>query len=267
MTTEVKNTEASEELTKSIDALIDELFVEESPVSEEVEKSMVKDESPETETADEAMKKVPAAQKDESRNAGRPEQISDIPQKDKDGKREKKYDDAIAEKKSDKDGKTAEQSQTQPPKEMKKSVEISEEEYAEFQTFKKSQEEAAEVEKLEKAKKEQTDLIKSAVAEATQFFKSENEELQKKIEEQGKLLRAMANKPRPAKAITNIAALEKSETAKQATFSKAEVLDIAEDLVKSNRLSMEHVIELENTGYIFDESARSVLESEVKKRG
>ena len=82
-----------EELNKSIDALIDDIFSEEEEV---VEKSIdiVQDNKA---TADEAVNQAPKAQKDESRGAGRPKQVSDVPQMDMDGRRESKYDDSTTE--------------------------------------------------------------------------------------------------------------------------------------------------------------------------
>jgi len=276
--TEERKVQENEELVKSIDEMIDALFAEEEKVekseevteeataeetTEEVEKSMIKDDKPQEETADEAVKKIPKAEKDEKRNAGRPEQISDIPQIDKDGKRDGNYDADIA--KKNEDGKVKEQDQVEPPKEMKKS--LSEEEYQEYQELKKSKEEAEKEEVLKKAKQEQSDLIKSAIIEATKEIRDENSELHKKLEEQGELIKSMANKPQKSKAITNINAVEKSfSDKKEDTLSKAELLDIAEDLVKSKKLSMENVIELENTGYIYDKDARKTLEREVKRR-
>jgi len=267
-----ENTNENEELNKSIDSLIDELFVDEDPEAQavsgdDIEKAdMIKDQKPQEETADEAMKKVPGYQKDEYRNAGRPKQISDVPQKDKDGRRGSEYDDSITEEKSNKDGKNPEQSQTQPPKFMRKA--FTEEEYDEYQDLKRAKQDSEDSERLEKAKKEQSDLIKSAVTEAVEGFKSQNNDLQKKIENQGELIKSMANKPQRARAISNISALEKSSSpdGQPQAMDKKDLLDIGEELYKSGKLTVDHVIELENTGYIFEDEARRVFEAEVKRR-
>jgi len=140
-----------QELMKSIDAMIDDLFTEETieksedtPIESkeddvedtanegDVEKSMIKDIKPQKETADEG-EKPPKGQDDDKRGAGRPKEISDVPKVDTDGKRAKDYDKDITDKKSEKDGKNPEQSQVVPAKELVKKSEFSEEEYAEYQ--------------------------------------------------------------------------------------------------------------------------------------
>lgn len=252
-----------EQLNKSIDALIDELFAEGEPA---VQKSMIKDMQPQKETADE-VKPSEKVEKDEARNAGRPKQISDIPQKDDDGSRDGNFDKDITEKLSDADGKSKEDNQVKPSSEMvKKSV--TDAEWEEFQSFKKAQEASKKTEELRKAQVEQTTLIKSAVNEAISGIRKENEELKKSIQEQNELIKSMANKPQKAKAITNLQAVERFEKSEATSnkLSKAEVLDIAEDLMKSGKLSMENCIELENTGFIYEADARRILESEVRRR-
>jgi len=263
MSEETKKEVQVEELNKSLDLLIDELFAEEN--EESVEKSMVKDMKQAKETADEAMAQVPKVESDE-KNPGRPEQISDVPKVDEDGKRAGNYDADIA--KKNEDAKKKEDDQVKPTPEMVKKAVISDEEYKEYQALKKAKEEAEKEEVLKKAKSEQMDLIKSAVIEATSEIRKENEELKKSLSEQIELIKSMANKPQKAKAITNLNAVEKFQKSGSTNnfFSKKDVLDIAEELVKSQKLSMENVIELENSGYIYDEEARRVLEAEIKKR-
>lgn len=262
-----------EDLVKSIDAQIDALFAEE----ETVEKAdMLKEDKQAKTTADAAVNQAPKGQDDASRGAGRPDQISDVPNKDTDGKREGKYDDDITKKKTDKDGKKEEDSQVEPPADMKKS--ISEAEYAEFEAFKKAKADAAKEEEMKKARVEHSDLIKSAVVEAMKPIqdelvaaKRENEDLRKSMSEQGALIKAIANKPQPSKAITSVNSIEKSFTGsediqKSKAMSKSDLLDVAEDLVKSKALTTDHAIELEQTGFIYDPEARRVLESEVRRR-
>lgn len=255
----------TEDLNKSIDSLIDQLFTE----SETVEKAdMIKDDKPQSETADEAKAKIPTAQDDDKRGAGRPKQISDVPKVDTDGKRAKDYDDDITESKKDSDGKTSEQDQVKPSSEMvKKSLSV--EEFEEYQELKKAQLKIIEAEALKKARDEQVDLIKSAVSQAVSKITEENAELRKSLSEQSELIKAMANKPQRAKAVTNMAALEKSSSApKGNSLSKSDLLDVAEELVKSSRgtFTVEHAIELENNGFIYDAEARSLLEREIKRR-
>ena len=262
-----------EELTKSIDGLLDKLF---GDSEDTVEKSMIKDQKPADTTADKAKAKTPGSgTDDDKRNAGRPKQISDVPSTDTDGKRAKDYDAAIAEK--NEDGKKKEDSQVQPPKDMKKSeeegtdtVSISKADFEAFEAFKKSQKETEEAEALKKAEEKQNDLIKSAIEAAKADWDAEREELKKSIQEQTDLVKAMANKPQARRSISSVSALEKSGTTNgQPSLSPAEqkriALEVGEELVKSKRIAMEHVIELENVGYIYDEEARSILTTEVNK--
>lgn len=261
-----------EQLNKSIDSLIDELFAEptvaeapkaDAPAADAVEKSMVKDmASANKQTADEAVSAAPKGEKDEARGAGRPKQISDVPQTDTDGARSGEYDGKIASPQSDASKK--EDSQVAPPANLKKS--LSDAEYEEYQALKKAKAAAEQAETLEKARKETSDLIKSAVTEATSGIRKENEDLRKALKEQGDLIKSIANKPQRSKAVTNVGAVEKFAKSESANFSKADLLDIAEDLVKSKKLTMENVIELENTGFIYDSEARGVLEREVNRR-
>lgn len=254
-----------EELNKSLDSLIDELFAE-APEAE-VKKSMIKDEKPQKETADEAVRQAPKSEKDESRGAGRPKQISDVPQTDTDGERAGKYDSDLVEKETDADAKKKEDAQVEVPSQMKKSWEETSE-YQEYLALKKAKEQAQQAEILEKARKEQTDLIKSAVIDATSSIRRENEELRKSLSEQAELIKAIANKPQKAKAITSVQAVEKFQKSEAGSskFSKAEILDVAEELQKSKKLTLDNVIELENTGFIYDQEARAILERELKRR-
>lgn len=290
-----------EQLTKSIDSMIDDLFAEpEAKEGASVEKSIdiAKDAS---KTADEAVGKAPKAQKDEARGAGRPKQISDVPQEDMDGRRDSDYDGSISENEGKEDepeeAKKQAQSmdQTQEKKRMggkpkapemkpfKKSEsgeaeELSDEEYKEFLEFKKSKAEAAEkaaqaeeLKKAEEAKKEQEDLIKSAVKEAVSGIREENEELRKSLAESQELLKAMASTPRQPKSITNMQALEKSMSPEDQdngpkAFSKSEMLDGMEELVKAGKLSENVVYEYDMTKRIADPQARKVVEEYMNKR-
>ena len=249
---------SNDELTKSIDSLIDELF------SEEIEKAVALGVGESKETADEG-KKPEKGKNDESRGAGRPKDIADVPENDEDGSRAKGYE-AIQMKQGEKE--SPEVSQVKLPANVKKSFELSEEEYSEYQSLKKSKEEHAMEELRKSFISEQKDLIKSAVVEATEGIRKENEELKKSLDEQSELVKSMAKRPQTSKSITSVQALEKSQAAapKQEYFSKSEMLDVAEELFKSGKLRDQHVIELENNGFIYDVEARKVLESELKRR-
>lgn len=283
-----------ETIEKSMDSLIDEFFVDSAPEKkaeesseESVEKgkntlaeggylypaekrttqsSLMKegsDAGPAKETADEG-EQPKKAKKDKEGDGGRPKDVQDVPDTDEDGKRAKGYDHIQQENKKTPD--------ISPKGTMVKS--LSEEEYAEYQALKKAKEEEEKEEALKKAREEQSDLIKSAVSEATSGLKSENEELRKSLQETQDLIKAMASKPQRRKSVDNIQAIEKSfgEGAegegekKPEHFSKSEMMDCAEELVKSGKLTVEQAIELDDTGYIFDNNARTVLESELRKK-
>ena len=193
-----------EDLNKSLDLLIDEVF---AAAGEPVVKAdMIKDENPAKTVADAAVKAAPKAEKDESRNAGRPDQIADVPQVDTDGKRAGDYDKDIAAKQED--GKKKEDDQVTPAKELVKKS-FSDAEYEEYQALKKAQVAAVQAEVLAKAEARQADLIKSAIGEALSGVKAENEALRKSMTEQADLIKAMANKPQRAKAVTGLQAVEK----------------------------------------------------------
>lgn len=253
-----------EELNKSIDELIDGLLLEETVVveGEAVEKSMAQDIKPDTK-ADAALKAVPKSENDEDRDAGRPKQISDVPEVDTDGERSGEYDAKIA--KKNEDAKKKEDSQVKAPDQMKKS--LSDAEFAEYEALKKAETDRKTEETLQKARQETSDLIKSAVSEAVTAVKAENNDLRKAIDEQGALIKAMANRPKQSKAITGMQAVEKFQKSEgSANLSKSEVLDVAEELVKSGKLTMDSCIELENSGFIYEPEARGVLEREIKRR-
>lgn len=279
MSTEAKH---NEELNKSIDSLLDQLFGEET-----VSKGSPLDLAQDNKTkADDAVKMAPSMQKDEARGAGRPRQISEVPQIDTDGKRQSEYDAGIAEEHKDDEPKETDQSPAidqasdkghmgKPSKApesrpFKKSLELSEEELKEFEEFKKSKKEAAdkvakeqELRKAEFAKKEQEELVKSAVREATSKYAKENEELRKSFMETQALIKAMASQPRQSKSITDISALEKSvhpESGKQEAFTKGEILDAAFELAKSGKISDTVVAEIEMTNRVADPEARAKIE-------
>ena len=249
-------------LNKSLDLLIDELFADES---EAVAKAnMIKDEDPAKTTADAAVKAAPKAEKDEARGAGRPDQISDVPQVDTDGSRSGDYDKDIAAKQED--AKKKEDDQVKPSKELVKKS-FSDAEYEEYQALKKAQSAAQTEEALRKSEARQADLIKSVIAEALSGVKAENETLKKSMAEQNDLIKAMANKPQKGKAITNMIAVEKFQKSEgRPSLSKSEILDVAEDMVSKGQLPLEIAIEIDDSGSIYDPEMRSILEREVARR-
>lgn len=270
------------DLTKSIDSMIDDLFTDKVQKSEQP--ANLNPGKPSTK-ADEVANAAPKSQDDASRGAGRPAQISDVPNVDEDGKRAGKYDDDIAKKQAEEeneegkkqaDAKRSDQTMGRQEADKGPMVKsVSAEEYAEFQAFKKAQSEKAQEEVLKKNRDEQKDLIKSAVKEATASIIKENADLKKSLAETSELVKAMAERPQRRKSIEGLQALEKSQSEAPKgpeNFSKSEMLDVAEELVAKSAANKDmifrddHLIELENTGFIFDPKARAHFENALKNR-
>ena len=271
---------SQESLEKSIDELIDQVF------AENVEKSIEISKDAQTK-ADEAAKKAPKAQKDEARGAGRPAQISDVPQTDQDGARAKDYDASISEKAKEKDQEEADQvkemnqikakggQDASKPKAapFKKAFEESEE-YQEYLELKKAKAEA-EAEELRKAEEQkQEDLIKSVVDRTAERvaarYEGEIEELKKSLSESNTMIKAMANSPRTAKSITGIEQLEKSsESAPKAEashFTKSEAKDLAMEAFEKGIITDAEAIEVDNNGFIYNPESRKRFEAYVANK-
>ncbi|MCG3175413.1 MAG: hypothetical protein MOGMAGMI_00342 [Candidatus Omnitrophica bacterium] len=260
-------------LKSAIDALIEDLFAEE----EAVEKSLdiAKDS---VTTFEEAQTKAPSL-KDDKQNPGRPKEIRATGNE----KTEGSYDSEIAEKAREEDLEEIDQvsdiTQVEEKRKLKKEKaeapkvapfkkSLTEEEFEEYQALKKAKEEAS-LEQLRKAELEKTEaLIKSVIEKTSEKYKAEIEGLKKSLTEQENLLKAIASKPVKSQAITNLQALEKSQavSSKNDSFSKKELLDAAEELCKSKKLKDTSLIELENTGYIYDAEQRSILETYLKNK-
>lgn len=282
-----KNQENQEAMEKSqiddtlIDSLIDEVFMksdsEENPETsseEDLEKAKSSamadgssaDDPKSPKTADEGEKpKKPKSEEEDER--GRPKEVSDVPDTDTDGNRAKGYDHIQKP--------NSETPKTSAKGTVVKSFTISEEDYELLQKAKADQKEEA----LQKAKQEQADLMKSIVNEAVdraaQEKNAEIEELKKSLDETKNLVKLMADQPNPSKAVTNVQAIEKSfkdidndgeEKPQVQRLSKSQMMDVAEDLVKSKELTDEQFIELDDTGYIFDAQARKRLEQACAKK-
>ena len=275
----------SEDLNKSIDSLINSFF------DESVEKAGENFEvaNAAKTTADAAIAAAPKAQDDAARGAGRPKQISDVPDSDTDGKRDGQYDASIAaaigeieNEEAKKQAKPVDQlsaaghlGNKPAMKDPRLSKSITDEEYAEFQAFKKAQAETKEKERQEELKKsedlkkaETQALIKSAIDSALTPFRKENEELKKSLNESQTLIKAMASQPMRAKSVTGIDVVEKSsrESGESQEFTKADKLDAAERLVMKKAIPMDAVIELENTGSVYRQDWRKLIEQELEKQ-
>lgn len=259
----------NEELKKSIDSMIDELFLEKSADSKT--------------KADDAVNAAPKGQDDDKRGAGRPDQISDVPKTDKDGKRSGDYDKDIAKKQKEEENAEAKK-QVKEKNQIKKSEEeaaaaaasdentnedLEKSEREELEAFRaaKKDQEAEEFKKAEEDKQE--DLIKSVVEKVSTRYEEKIENLTKSLNEQTELVKAIANKPQQSKSITNIEAMEKStheEGANRDSFTKSEMLDAAEELFHKGEIRDTEVIELENNGFILNPESRAKVEKALLKK-
>lgn len=279
-----KQTEQTD-LNKSIDTLIEDLFAD--PVSKAGENFEVANAA--KTTADAAIAAAPKAQNDDARGAGRPKQISDVPENDEDGKRDGQYDASIAAGQGeDENPEAKKQSRSidqttsagrvgEAPK--MKDPRLSKSDYEELEAFRKSKADAEakaeEIRKSEEIKKaddlkkaELENLVKSAVASAIAPLKQENETLKKSLNQSNALVKAMAAQPQRSKSVTGIEALEKSlpEGSGQQEFTKSEKLDAAERLVMRKALPMDAVVELENTGTVYNKEWQRAIEAELQKQ-
>lgn len=280
---------------KTVDELLDALYgesevVEKSETSEEeviekadaetikiAEKKRVAGDRMEVtkdkeELADEAMKKVKKTKKDEEGDGGRPKEVQDVPENDEDGQRAKGYDHVQMEQKKTPD--ISEKGTMVKSQESDDVVAISKEEYAAYAAFKKSQE-AAKEEELKKAQEDkEQEKLQKAISAVTSGLREENAELRKSLEETQALIKSLASKPVQRKSVSNVQAIEKSfadvesagEAPRSEPLSKSQVLDAAEELVKSKEFTVEDVIELENTGFILNPAKRQRLEEFVNKK-
>lgn len=275
----------NEELNKSIDSLIEDLFTE--PVKKASENFEVANAS--KTTADAALAGVPGSQDDASRGGGRPKQISDVPKNDQDGSRDGQYDGSIAANQGEDENEEAKKQsrsidqnssvgrlgQKPSMKDPRLSKTLTDEEMTEFEEFKKAKAEKQEQAKQDEIKKsedlrkvELETLVKSAVETAIAPIKKENEELKKTLDKSETLIKAMASQPARPKSVTNIEVLEKSvrETDGPEYFTKADKLDAAEELFKANKIPMDAVIELENTGTVFNKDWQQLIERQLQKQ-
>jgi superfamily II DNA helicase RecQ len=273
----------TEDLNKSIDSLIEEFFAE--PVQKADNLNIAGDSKT---TADAAIASAPKAQNDDSRGAGRPKQISDVPENDEDGKRDGQYDASIAAAAGEEENPEAKKQsrsidQTSSAGRMgeapkMKDPRLSKSDLEELEAFRKAKAEAdskaeelrksEEIKKSEDLKKaELENLVKSAVASAIAPIQKENQELKKSLGQSEALIKAMAAQPQRAKSVTGIDAIEKSnpESVGPQEFTKADKLDAAERLVMKKSLPMDAVVELENTGTVYNKEWQRQIEAELQK--
>lgn len=303
MEKEIKNTPVEElgdeELNKAISTLVDETFPELKKARE-----ANPDVTDSKTTADAALATVPGSKNDKSRGAGRPKEISDVPNKDEDGARAKEYDSAIKSRDDDeeenpeakKQSRSIDQTTTTGHSGDKKPTapkmapfikkgedfEKSYERFTLFEQFRKSEATTAEttttevVQKaVEEAPKEEVlsksdDLMKAMVEKETSELKKTVETLTTFANEQAVLLKSIGAKPMPSKAISDVQAIEKSiqpEVGNSTHFSKAEKLDAAFELAKAGKISVDVVSELEMLSTVSDNSAKQQISNYLLNGG
>lgn len=274
-----------QDLNKSIETFIDELFTEPVKKGENFEVAPAA-----KTTADKVMSEVPGSQDDKSRGAGRPDDDHDVPKTDQDGNPAKGYDAVQKEQPEEENPEAKKQSGASTQissegrlggdkpgmKDPRLSKSLTDEEFAEYQELKKAKEaeakkakEQEDLKKAETARKAQEDLIKSAVEASLSPLRKENEELKKSFAQQSALLKAIAGQPVQAKSITGIDAINKASDPDlngPREFTRQEKLDAAERLVKSNKLPVDAVIELENTHTLYNPQWRALVEQELEKQ-
>lgn len=253
----------NEELNKSIDSLLDDLFADDNEAvvksknaideivgAPKQTKKNILDE-PEDD-ADKAVAKAPKSKSDKRPIA----EVSDVPKTDEDGSRAKGYNAVQS-------NSTAKDVSNEKMTVAKGNVSISQEDFDFLQKAKADKEE----EILQKAKSEQENLVKAIVETQTSDLKKaleDSTEIIKSLNEENQTLKA---RPRVQKSITSINELQTLEKGNLTpkTFGKEELLVAAESLHKSGKIRLEQVIELENNGTIYDPNARKLIEEELNK--
>lgn len=271
----------NEALEKSIDSLIEAMLMEKS---EDVMSDLIgadKHDGPNPQdpkaaktTADAALPAEPPTEKEG--RGGRPAEVHEIREEQGDANEE---DVGQGKKTKEAKGYDAVQSPAMDPKpettvshnpagegsDMSKGRLISEDDYQ----FLVKAKEMLKARQIKKSQEKTETLVKSIVAKETDGLMRVNQALSKKLEETTNLLKSLGSRPRPSKSITSAVALEKSfgsndpHAGEGQEFTKSQKLDAAESLMKSGALSMNDVIELENTGFIYDKRKRDLVEAKL----
>lgn len=146
---------------------------------------------------------------------------------------------------------------------MKKSFEISQED---FEILAKAKQE---IEEKERLKKIQSDPLYKSVTGLTDMVKSLSEQIVSLKGEIGTLRKTPARDPKAL--LSGTEAIEKSENStvsggKPEGLRKSQVLDVLLDLQKSNTISDLIVMEYEGTNKIADPRVRDIVNGELNKR-
>lgn len=285
---------SKQEMTKAIDAKIDDLFTEEEPVEKATEKpedDLEKGKSQMDELIGKEPKKSSAklplsgdskqtadegespkkAKNEEDGERGRPKDPSNMNKRDQYGDAKADYDDDYTAPAK----KPAHETTVAKSEEKPETVTLSKED---FEVLKKAADAIlaqSKQEKLEKVKEEQVDLIKSAVSDATKDIRDELKKSQEQNDELAKLVKSIGKRPRVQKSISNVGALEKGfvdESGSRSSgdqgevFSKSEMVDAAEALVQDGQLRLDDAIELQSTGTLYNAESRAKVEAKLREK-
>jgi chemotaxis protein histidine kinase CheA len=266
-------------LDQTINDMLNALFSEEENISEveASEETVEKAVNSESSTPADADKlKVEEAEKVETDREDFPEQINSFDEKT--GKIKDKEYKKIAPKKEAEKTEEAEQVSAVS---MKKSYEISEEEYALFTELKAAKENEAKEAEMKKAHEEKADLVKSIIESAVAEFRKENEELKKSLEATQATIAKMAAQPKEPKCIVDVLEpVEKSqaEVTSRETLSKAEMQEVANELAINKSVpefEIEHATQVERCLFgkdgisglsYLDPNARRAFETALKRK-
>jgi hypothetical protein len=250
------------QLEKSLDRLIDEMFMKKSDGMPEPKKAEGNPQTPElaekVKTADSG-EKPEEGEEEKDGTRGRPKDPSKMSDRSADGASSLEYPSSISS-----EAPTPAHETTVAKSEK---IEITKEE---FEILAKAKADAK-AETLRKAREEQATLIKAIVVEATKEIRSENAELRKSLGETKEMLAKALRQPKQRQSVSAVSALEKSfgdntpeaKKAGEEKFTKSEMLDAAERLVGAGKIPVEVAIELEDTGFIYNPSHRKALEQEL----
>ncbi len=159
----------------------------------------------------------------------------------------------------DEDGDEDEDDKKKKGKDMKKSFEVSQED---FELLQKSKADAEAKAKLEE---QQNDPLFKSISGLTDLIKSQSETIGKLSADIETLKKTPAREPKSLNGYTKI---EKGgEAAKEAPrLMKSQVLDTLWELQKSGKVQDVHVCEYEGTGNIQDSSIKQILQAELDKK-
>lgn len=264
-----KKNMSEEDIKKSIDDMLDQEI--ESYLNSEienVEKSVDDEEEVEKsgQGGDKNSEKMDGIKGDDAAKKERPTEATggkDVLKAKKNDKNMKKMEIEIEEddeeEEEDKEDKKKDSKEMEKKMKTKKSFQVSEED---FELLQKAKQET-----LQKAKQDREEAFTKSVYEIVdEKISSELDGLKNQLEDIKKSL----SKPNQRKSIDNLEAVNKSfhanEEKENKKLSKSEILDIAEELAKSNQISINSVIEYESCNSISNRQDAVTLKKAIDKK-